>query len=72
MVFQNYALYPHMTVRDNIAFGLVEYRRAARTRSRSACRAAATMLEMDALLRARARASCRAGSASASPSAAPS
>src|SRR4051812_39082163 len=22
MVFQNYALYPHMTVRDNIAFGL--------------------------------------------------
>ncbi len=23
MVFQNYALYPHMTVRDNLAFGLV-------------------------------------------------
>ena len=22
MVFQNYALYPHMTVYDNIAFGL--------------------------------------------------
>src|SRR5207253_8357764 len=22
MVFQNYALYPHMTVRDNLAFGL--------------------------------------------------
>ena len=22
MVFQNYALYPHMTVRDNMAFGL--------------------------------------------------
>ncbi len=22
MVFQNYALYPHMTVEDNIAFGL--------------------------------------------------
>ena len=22
MVFQNYALYPHMTIRDNIAFGL--------------------------------------------------
>src|SRR5664280_1938024 len=22
MVFQNYALYPHMTVRDNISFGL--------------------------------------------------
>lgn len=22
MVFQNYALYPHMTVRENMAFGL--------------------------------------------------
>ena len=26
MVFQNYALYPHMTVRDNIAFGLANAR----------------------------------------------
>lgn len=24
MVFQNYALYPHMTVRENLAFGLVK------------------------------------------------
>jgi len=22
MVFQNYALYPHMTVRENVAFGM--------------------------------------------------
>ena len=29
MVFQNYALYPHMTVRQNLAFGL-EQRRTAR------------------------------------------
>ena len=37
MVFQNYALYPHMTVRDNMAFSLSlaksaegEHRRAGR------------------------------------------
>ncbi|MFO0961934.1 MAG: ATP-binding cassette domain-containing protein [Phycisphaerales bacterium] len=29
MVFQNYALYPHMTVRANIAFGLLRRRRHA-------------------------------------------
>ena len=27
MVFQNYALYPHMTVRDNLAFGLIMRKR---------------------------------------------
>ena len=44
MVFQNFALYPHMTVLDNIAFGLrmqkvaeaeTERRRAQETRPRS-------------------------------------
>ena len=30
MVFQNYAIFPHMTVFDNIAFGLVE-RKLSRT-----------------------------------------
>ena len=35
MVFQNYALWPHMTVRKNVAFGLQERRRpAAEIRSR--------------------------------------
>ena len=41
MVFQNYALYPHMTVRENLAYGLkvrktpkTEIERARRARSR--------------------------------------
>ena len=37
MVFQNYALYPHKTVFDNMAFGL-QMRGYPKTRSRSACR----------------------------------
>jgi len=35
MVFQNYALWPHLNVRDNVAFGLVE-RRAPKGESVSA------------------------------------
>ena len=47
MVFQNYALYPHMTVEQNLAFGLklrklpkdqVKQRRRARRRRRSRSR----------------------------------
>jgi len=30
MVFQDYALFPHMTIRENIGFGLVERRRPAK------------------------------------------
>ena len=44
MMFQNYALFPHLSVRDNIAFGL---RRAAMARSDIAVRVA----EMVALVR---------------------
>ena len=34
MVFQNYALYPHMTVYDNLAFGL-KLRHTPKSRDRS-------------------------------------
>ena len=34
MVFQHYALYPHMTVRENIAFGLKNATSPARRRGR--------------------------------------
>ena len=35
MMFQSYALFPHMTVEDNVAFGLKQRRHAARPRSRT-------------------------------------
>ncbi|MGV0912109.1 ABC transporter ATP-binding protein [Martelella sp. FOR1707] len=52
MVFQNYALYPHMTVHDNMAFGLRNIRMGAdeiETRVKEAAR----MLEMEELLERR-------------------
>jgi multiple sugar transport system ATP-binding protein len=49
MVFQNYALYPHMTVAENMAFGLRNVRvPAGEIRTRVA--EAARILEMEALL----------------------
>ena len=42
MVFQNYALYPHMTVLDNLAFGL-RVRRAKRVIKGRVCRRAALL-----------------------------
>ena len=49
MVFQSYALYPHMSVRKNLSFGL---RRSARPRPRSSGRSqhAAEILQIDELL----------------------
>ena len=50
MVFQNYALYPHMTVAENMAFGLRNIGIPA-DEIRRRIADAARMLEMDALLR---------------------
>jgi ABC-type branched-subunit amino acid transport system ATPase component len=70
MVFQNYALYPHMSVYDNMAYGLkiakvpkAEIECGCRRRRRSSNWAACSTAS---------RASCRAASASAWPWAAPS
>jgi multiple sugar transport system ATP-binding protein len=49
MVFQNYALYPHMTVRDNMAFGLRRLRVPAPEIERRVGEAA-TMVGLDTLL----------------------
>lgn len=49
MVFQNYALYPHMTVRDNMAFGL-KMRKFPKTEIDVRVREAAGMLDLTHLL----------------------
>ncbi len=55
MVFQNYALYPHMSVFDNMAYGL-RIRRLARAEIRRRVGAAAQMLGLEDLLARRPRA----------------
>jgi multiple sugar transport system ATP-binding protein len=52
MVFQNYALYPHMTVYDNIAFG-VRSRRVKKTELDRRVRSIAAILELEPLLKKR-------------------
>src|SRR6202045_2606837 len=49
MVFQNYALYPHMSVYDNMAYGL-RMRRMGRAEIRSRVGRAAEILPLDGLL----------------------
>jgi len=49
MVFQSHALYPHMTVFENMAFGL-ELRRVAKPERESRVKATASMLGISALL----------------------
>ena len=69
MVFQDYALYPHMTVTQNMSFGLKQQRIDAATIDRQV--AAAADLLVSARCSSAGRRSSAAGSASASPSAAP-
>jgi len=52
MVFQNYALYPHMTVRDNLAYGL-KVRRTPKREIKSRVESTAKMLGIDGLLERR-------------------
>ena len=49
MVFQSYALYPHMTVRDNMAFGL-KVRKEPKDEIDRRVAEAARMLELEPLL----------------------
>jgi multiple sugar transport system ATP-binding protein len=49
MVFQSYALYPHMTVRKNLSFGL-ETMGASREETKQRVAQAAEILQIDALL----------------------
>ena len=49
MVFQSYALYPHMTVRENLSFGLKNIRTPKAQIARQVAHAA-SILELDALL----------------------
>jgi ABC-type sugar transport system ATPase subunit len=70
MVFQNYALYPHMTVFDNMAFGLL-LRKFPRDEIKRRVDNAARILDITPLLDRKPKA-LSAGSASASPWAAPS
>jgi multiple sugar transport system ATP-binding protein len=49
MVFQSYALYPHLTVRDNMAFSL-KYRKTPKQEIQRRVEEAARILELDELL----------------------
>ena len=49
MVFQNYALYPHMTAKENMSFSL-RLRRAPKTEIDSATNRASSILALEALL----------------------
>lgn len=54
MVFQSYALYPHMSVHENMAFGL-RHRRLGDAEIERRVREASRMLQLDALLKRKPR-----------------
>lgn len=49
MVFQNYALFPHLTVEENMAFGL-QFRKITRRETEQRVEAAAELLKLEELL----------------------
>ena len=64
MVFQDYALFPHMTVAENVAFGL-GCASVSQPRSRERVAEALDLVQLDGLASARPQ-RCSGGSASAS------
>ena len=50
MVFQSYALYPHMTVRENMSFGLEESTEMAEAEIKEKVEETATLMEIEELL----------------------
>ena len=50
MVFQSYALYPHMTVRENMSFGLEESTEMAEAEIKEKVEDTATLMEIEELL----------------------
>ena len=67
MMFQSYALWPHMTVARNVAFGLEERRVSAPERQTGACKEALSSVKMEDLRRSQALLSSPAVSNNASP-----
>ena len=59
MVFQSYALYPHMTVRENLGYGLKVRRGAEGRGARAASSEVAELLGLDRAARPQARAALR-------------
>ena len=72
MVFQNYALYPHMSVYDNMAYGLRNRKTPKSEIEARVARSGAAFSSIEPLARSASRASSRADSVSALPWAAPS